>query len=445
MSVGIAAGIRQPQVNSLGGSNPLEFVKTMFDLRNMQQQYQSNLEAGQILAASPDLDTAIQTMRRSPNAAWMLQSMNNIREQQRTEADIRKLGAETTRTQFNNGVEAANFLGRFGSDDPATWAKQAASVQASLPKEAQGWFGDWASSVTAGDPRGFVQRRMASRAGAGMTAPEFYGVLGLLSPQTVRVPGALGGPDRVVQVGGLGGSPGAGNVIGGQQPATGFQMDQWKALQDRQNTLDNGVNVGMNTLATVNEAEELLKKIEPGTLSTTRAGLGALAKALGADEKTVSAISGAKNDIDAVQEYEKIALGNVFGSLNQSLPPGSRLNEREFTAQLRATPNPNMQRDAILRIYDLWKREMVSMQMEQKRLPTYMDQNQNNPAAAGFWNSQWTQERQRRGLTTPFRTMDGRGGIPAGDVLKLLSSPDPESRRAFDSHYGAGASARYLD
>lgn len=469
MALSIATQVHPAQVNTLGGVNPMELMRGMFEMRNMQQQYQSNIEAGQIMAASPDMETAIERLRQSPNSAWMLPMINQIREGQLTQAHIRQTQWETDLSKVHAGVQM--------STGPDSLDHNIADAKRNMMPE-NGWLADdihtslFSNLPTdpAGRAAGLEKNRVGLLIGSGLTTPEAYGAGGYAPPGMERVPGAMGGPDRVMQVGGVpmpgvspGGLPmpgGAGGGVpvpggsvpslgqsapAGPTPATGPQMQQWADLGEHKKAIDTSVDTGMGMLTGVNEAEQLLKRIQPGALSSIRAGLGSIAQSLNATPEQVRLITGAGNDIDAVQEYEKLVLGQVFGGLNQSLPPGSRLNEREFTAALRANPNPTMQRDAILRVYDNWKRNMVALRMEQNRLPQFMAQNANVPGAAGFWNSQWANEQQRRGLLSPFRTMDGKGGIPAGVVLKLLADPDKESREKFDKAYGPGASARYLD
>lgn len=430
---GIAAGVRVPQVNALGGSNPLEIIKTAFDLRNMQQQYEANLEAGQTLATSKDWNEAITRLGRSPNAAWQIPMINQLREGLRTQADIARLGAETQRTQFNTDTDRMNYA-ISTSTDPEDLARRVAGVPGlNNPTLAQ----DVLTSLTHGNPDSaeLERRKAALLIGTGKSTQEAYGAGGSVAPQVIQGPYGPGGAQQPRIVGGVGG-------VGVGGPPTGITPGEQRTQETRatelseyKGRLETSVENGSNLMASVSEAKEALErfKAQPGQSSYRH--LAELASTLGAPQDVVNAI--VHGDLAAVQEFEKLAASQAMTQLDLFLPQGSRANIREWEAFRASNPNIDMLPGAINKIYDFWARSHVKNRIELNALNDY----QAKGGDMERWRSKWQSELGRRGLLSPsFRGKDGT--IDPRAVLHLIDHP--ETAAMFDREYGPGLSKKYL-
>jgi hypothetical protein len=457
--MGIAAipmGTRvQPVGSALGNINPMEMMRSMYEMRNMQQQWNSNIEAGQITAASPDMDTAITNMQKSPNAAWMMPTISALQDQMRTRA-------ETTRTQIASGADAAHLIATT-APNAGTLHKMVADMGPQLGKAEQGYLGDFETAATAGitpdmtpeqQQAAFDKNIVGLRLGSGMTPDAAFQSVGTIPRQLYNVPnpmggttpGMAGGVPSIGQGGGGGGVGGVGFAPIAPPTATEPQLAQWKDLQTHKDSLDSQVQAGTQSMQNINEMDRLMKAFEPGSLTSLRTDAANLARSLGADAPTVQSIAGGKNDPAAVQEFTKLAYTQVMQQLQQSLPQGSRLNLMEYRDFVNANPTADMQRKAITSIFDNWRRTFVRMRMEQNSLTSFTNRYSQVPQAANMWGSYWQRQQQNKGLTDPvFRSADKKNGINAQDILNLLANPDPESRKIFDARHGSGSAAKYLD
>jgi hypothetical protein len=449
----IAMGTRVQPTNTLGGVNPMEMMHQMFELRNMQQQWNANTEAGQVLATSPDIDTAIDQLTKGPNAAWQIPMINQLREQQRTMAQIGQVQAETARTHLGTGVDALHAAISM-SADPFSLAQNIAHAKSRLDpgvaKETGGLFDDTQTSLTANLPpdpaaalREYQQRVIALKIGSGQATREAYGGLGYPEPQIVSVPDPQGGPARPWQLGGIPGAGGPGPLT--PQPSTGAQLEQTKTLEERQKALATDVNAGNSVMQNINKVEELLTKFDTSSLTDRRSSWAGLAQALGADQKQIDEIAG--GDLSSIQEANKYLYGTLIQRMDTAMPPGGRLNLPTTNAFMAAHPTIGMQEKAIKDIFDGWRRAQVTNVMQQRILGRYMNENAHVPGAAGMWPDHWQGIIQRKGLNDPHYYIPGSTteAIPPSVILDLLANDTPAVRKKIDDKYGPGTSARFLE
>jgi hypothetical protein len=202
---GISLGVKVPEP-----ANPLGMISTFATLQNtlnqnrlFQQTFAARKEIGQILATSPDIDTAAQRAFHSPTAApFAGEAFNAIRQMEQTMTDIQYKRAQTAgeqQKQAQDGLHAA--LGQALPaiiDNPtnATWDSVMGAQLKTLSPSARAAVGPALDSIRTSllsdlpdDPdqaKTVVKRRAAAIAlGSGFTPEAFGAVAGKPTTQNL--------------------------------------------------------------------------------------------------------------------------------------------------------------------------------------------------------------------------------------------------------------------
>lgn len=196
----IAAGTRTPQINPLGGTNPLEMMNTMMDLRNKQMQFNANIDAGQRYAAAGTPEEALRSLQTSPYAAYQIGLANQIREgmltaqritQSQAEtglagAQTQKVGIEAGRAQYQTDWEKVQNAVRMAHDQQS-FQEAMAGVTPTLSPENKHLADDISKSIWDNDPATFTKNLTGWRMSNGMGAADAaaLAVGGIPTTQTI--------------------------------------------------------------------------------------------------------------------------------------------------------------------------------------------------------------------------------------------------------------------
>lgn len=168
----------------LGQVNPLEMMRNMFELRNMQTQYQANMRAGQIWATSPTADAALEGMRQDPLSAFMLPQATSAMEQQRTAADVAATQARMQQTQQQVDFEKVKFAVQGGTNQAET-LKLLSDAEATAAPANKAVLGHIYDSLAGpmSDAEFANKRRGLLQSVGGLGAREAFGTQGLPPPE----------------------------------------------------------------------------------------------------------------------------------------------------------------------------------------------------------------------------------------------------------------------
>lgn len=251
MGVGAITSITEGQRQQPGLTDPFQMVNQAMALRQNMQTWNSQQEAGRILAASPDMDTAVATMSKSPNAAWMLPTINQMREIQHTEAQIGETQARTGQIGLNTAMDRMKTNILMNPNDPQGFMNgYDAMMQDMSPlelKENGKYMQSIHDSLLSGLPadgdkarKMFAQRVIALRLGAGMTPDAVFQSYGVPAASYGEVPadpvtgapgmGVRGGMNSLFGPSGSGGGAGGGDASGGAVVGPGGQPMGGNAL-----------------------------------------------------------------------------------------------------------------------------------------------------------------------------------------------------------------------
>lgn len=399
-------------------SDPFSLVNQAMQLRQNMQNWNSQQEAGRILAASPDMDTAVATMTKSPNAAWMLPTINQMREVQRTEAQIAQTQAATGQIGLNTAMDRFKNTVLMNPNDPKGFMNGFdAMLQSMSPLEIQenGKYLQAArSSLLDGLPsdqtaasKMFAQRVIALRLGAGMTPEAAYQTYGVPAPSYEELPadpatgaprfGIVGGlnalfaPGTSVPRTGLGGTappggdasggaivgpggqpmggalgvPGATNVISGPTTAQSKRLEKTGDVQQDMTDYSLGAPHMLNAMNTM---YDMIKEFKAGGGATMWQNIAQKLQAIGAPDSLVKDIG--NGNLAASEAFSAIVRQFSTGMMKDAVgQTGAGRLRIEAEAFLKAL-NPDSDPRAIIEI----------MNNEQRNLRMHLDQAQNWPA-----------------------------------------------------------------
>ncbi len=390
-AIPLAAG----QGNSMLGGNPMGMFQGFAQIQNMlnqnrmfQQTFAAQNAAGEIMATSPDMATALQRMQGSGMGAFMIPTMNAVREYQKTTAEL----AGAYQTQSNSGMEAyskglAAVYANPGNAEEL-WNEAAVRGMANLSPEAKAGAAPY---IKAGqqaifdnlpaDPAArsqmIQQRVLGQMAGAGIGPDTLYGLTGRMKPTFETAVGLQGQPIPFVAGGSpFGGGPGApagagggnammggGGAAGGGVPMsplgftgpTTYGASRYKQISDAADTLDSTVRQGQNTMEVIQEARNALQSFKPGGLASTYQQVAQFAQGLGASPALVDRIG--NGDLGASQEFNKLMLQAVIPQIRQGLEgTAGRLAVQEFNAYLERNPNIETDPRTINQMFNWWEK-----------------------------------------------------------------------------------------
>jgi hypothetical protein len=232
MGVGAVVGIVNPLAANRAQTasvDPFQMMNQMADFRQKQYQFQAQQRAGQIISQSPDLPTAINSIRQDPEAGWMLPYMQSMYEMGRTNAETNRANAQTQQVQFDTGIHAlqvgaanAAAFGKNGADGARYIRDAPANLNPETQREVSGPMNDIATAMADGNPdrAGMAQRLTAWMLASGAVSPgQAYGAFQSPPPQVVEGFDPSGARVSIPYGGSLG--PIMGGTQAGGAPATG--------------------------------------------------------------------------------------------------------------------------------------------------------------------------------------------------------------------------------
>jgi len=113
----------------------------------------------------------------------------------------------------------------------------------------------------------------------------------------------------------------------------------------QQEQVDTNAAAATQGRATVAQMVDALKGFDPNAAAPLRMDLAAAAQAMGAPDAMVKGIAG--GDLNAMQEFGKLAYGNSISQLRAFMGSGQRLTQTELLGNYANSPNPALQRAAI--------------------------------------------------------------------------------------------------
>lgn len=403
---------------SMSMGDPFQMVNQAMQLRNNMQTWNSQQEAGRILAASPDMDTAVNTMSKSPNAAWMLPTINQMRTIQQTEAEIAKANAATGQIGLDTSFTRLKNTMLMNPNDPLGFVKGLQAMRENMSPLELKMNGKYIDSVEQslmeGLPQGddpasqakaaqmFNQRMIAFRMGAGMTPQQAYGTVGAIAPSFEQLPPGRMGEERMGVVGGLGGGPGgmdttgsgiSGNMLGGTGVITG-PSEPWlqrigKPTEAVQSEIQDNSMHAPGLLNTMKIMYDSLKDFQAGGGATAMMNWGQRLQALRRVTGGLipqSLVDAAGNDNLAQSQVFSAEIKRfVTDQMRQAVAgtgAGRIRNEVEaFLNSMKETTDPNA-------IIKLMNQQMYSLRVaadQANQWPGYMQKVEaNDPSVAGM-------------------------------------------------------------
>jgi hypothetical protein len=199
MGVGSVVGIVNPLAANRGQvaqADPFAMMNQMADFRNKQFQFQAQQRAGQLIASSPDLPSAINAIRQDPMAGWMMPYMESMYRMGQTSAETNLANSRTQQTQFDTGMHAlqvgasnAAAFGKNGQDAARYILDAPSNLSPETQKAISGPMGDLATAMADGNPdrAGVAQRLTGWLLASGAVSPaQAYGAFGSPPPQVVE-------------------------------------------------------------------------------------------------------------------------------------------------------------------------------------------------------------------------------------------------------------------
>jgi len=453
-----------------------ETARTQTETQTLQQALAAKEGIGHILATSPDLNTAMTSISRSPYAAFAPEVLTNL-------AHYNLLGKQAAQTQLNTQNTAygmAIHAITAGLYDPKTVPKyMQAARQASMTgdptidRNTGQFFQQLEHSLFDGIPADNPQaaantyRRRAAGILMQTTSPEqasramfpetgMTNTGGAIVP-TLREPAAFGGqleaagqpipltlPPQVVHGTGPGGQPvttPAGGAYGTPMLA-GPTVTEHQYLGARggdiaqyQSNLDKNVQGSFALLQNLQEQSSALQNFKAGAGATTYMKVAQMAQAIGAPQQLVDQI--AHGNLGAMQEYQKLAVNNIANQIRQQLT-GSPIAEREFSTFLANYPTINTDPRAIYRMEDFMTRMYYYQAAEQKAMEDFVDRGGN----LSDWPSRWQKEARKGGYDKLLPSSMAFQHVTPGAISILMANPKTAAK--FDEHFGKGLAEELL-
>ena len=478
-----ALGIQGPNANPLevigGAAKTIEGITSM---QTARQQYAARQKAGQILATSPDLDTAIDQMYKDPTVGpFAGEIINLVRQGQLAQTQIQ--GEQ--QTQAMNGIAAVMKALPGAVADPKLLPGLVNSQLAGLSKVARDRAEPAVKAVLSSlldglpnDPKeatAMYRQRLAGLATSASVGSDVFGtaagrpqqidvggkivpgmvspttgaftpagdVLGkTLPPQILQGPYGEEGAQTATPVGGAygtgegrGGAPTTANTRSGQAPSGGgprpmasgpgmttqtYLTNRGTTMAKYQEALDNVVQNGSNIMTTVDEARNALQDFKPGAGSSVYARLASVAQAFGAAPELVDKIG--NGDLAASQEFNKLMVNTTMGQIRTQLEGigGSRLSQQEFDTFQKNNPNIDTDPRAIDKIFNFWTRIYNRDATEQSQLNEYLEKG----GKLSQWPAEWQKRARQLGFFKPEIKSTVRGeGAPTPEGAPRQAKP----------------------
>jgi hypothetical protein len=422
----VALGIRPPEAPA----SPLATVGAFANIQNalnqnrlFQQTFAARQQAGEIMAQSPDLETGLSNLMRSPAAPFMGEFLNQVRSSQLAQA------------QYQGAIQgqARDIMGDFGKgllpliSDPGQWSSIVQSKLAQTAPEARGAVAEAMNNTRTALMDGLqnmppsqqiseLNKRVAAWAlASGQNPDAIYAAMGTVPPQIIQRQ-VGGGATQPVVVGGLAGAgpqPAGGGGLGQLSPPTltksqeGYTTERGQKMSSYEENLDTSVLNNQLARRNMQEIVDAAHTAATGGGAETYMRLGQALQALGVSNKTVDAW--ANGSLAASQVIDKVSLGNAMSSLRQQIPPGSRANITEFMAYLQKNPNISTDPRAMLQVFNYWNSIYDKDKAEQQALDKY----KSTGGDITRWPATWANSpyMQRWSPTTPF-SGEGIRGVP---------------------------------
>lgn len=469
----IALQVQTPQPAAFGGfaSNPLAAINMLSEIQLranqnqlFQQQIQSRAKAGQIMAASPDVESGLQNILKDPQASiYAADYIASLRSAQKTLLEMQGL----QQTQSTTGLEATTKALAGAYNDPSMLPALITSQLRTLSPVARDRVTPAVTDLTTSllngldmsSPQGIAQYRsrlLGLMTGSGFNADIIRGMAGTVAPSVSYQPTGPGG-ELQPQVAGTGffGQPATASVVGpqgGGMLGTGgtaaspsgapggmnsgnalgavpvgpsnisrtYQDERGKAMSEYQQSLDNDVKGGYMIMQTINEANDAKLNFKPGGGAAVYQKIAEFAQALGADQNLVDKIG--NGDLSASQEFNKLMVNSVLAQIKAQLPVGSKLNQQEFKIFEDRNPNINTDPRAIEKIFQFWTKLYNRSSEEQAALTQAIKQ-------PGFnisdWPSMWNRIAREKGYSSPFPGSAAAPQAPSPTAPPSRTSPRP--------------------
>lgn len=471
-------------------SDPFALVNQAMQLRQNMQNWNSQQEAGRILAASPDMDTAVATMTKSPNAAWMLPTINQMREVQRTEAQIAQTQAATGQIGLNTAMDRFKNTVLMNPNDPKGFMNGFdAMLQSMSPLEIQenGKYLQAArSSLLDGLPsdqtaasKMFAQRVIALRLGAGMTPEAAYQTYGVPAPSYEELPadpatgaarfGMVGGlnslfaPGTSVARTGLGGTAAPGDTSGGAivgpggvptggalgvPGATGVitgptasDTERFKKAGEVQQDMTDATRGAPQMLNSMNTMYNMLKEFRAGGGADMWQRLAMQAQKWGMPDKLVQDLG--NGSLSATEAFSAIsrqfATGMMKDAVGQTGAGRLRIEAEAFLKSLNTETDPRA-------IIELMNNEKRSLQMSIDQAQNWPKFNQmfanKDPSIKGYVPADyltWWGDNRGKEFGKSFAGYD----LNPYDVSKVQGGSPPAAKAGIPDQWQGGNQFRY--
>lgn len=486
----------QAQVPQFAAQNPIQTLGSLAVMQNQlnqarlfQQTFAAKMQMGQMIASSPDLDTAFNNITKSGLVGYAPELALMVKQMHQAEVGI----AGEQQKQVGTALEGAQKYTAMAFNNPAMMPqvqKMALdSLPANAPPAARAALNDYFTAITSGVQPGmtpqqatgtFQSNAIGAMTSAGIPAPTQQMVTGetglaplggSLQPYYRAPIGAGGGltptgpglpmtlspqvtePGRLI-VGGAAGTGGGGGLAapgasaapasaaapvytGGMSPGQlAYTTDRGKDMAGYQKNLDSTVSSMYGVMQNIQEAQKAMTAFRPGGGADVYARVAQIAQAFGAPQDLVDKIG--NGNLASTQEFQKLMVNNVMGQIRQQLPSGSRLAQYEFQQFQRNNPNIDTDPRAIGKIFSFWGNLYNQAHSEQSGLNSFL-------AAPGAdisrWPATWQNEAIKRGYINPGQeglvgpgaygsateTKGGTAGTTASAGPAAASSPVPTS------------------
>jgi hypothetical protein len=422
ISLGATGAVSAPPINPLDMVGKFATIQNQINQNQLfQQTFAARKAAGQILATSPDMESAISELQKNPlTGPFAADTIASLRASQlaltQVQGEQQKQAKEgldgvlkgvgpsllTDPSQFSPTVDA--FMKTLS---PSAEAR----VRPAIESLKQAWTSNLPSDPAQAKSM-FTQRVMGTLTSSGYTPEMLSNIIGKPMTQDTgggvaygtQAPAQLGGgftpanglaktlaPTTVTGPSGPGGATttkiiGGGNPLAMQVPGAGsdgtvlagptqaqaeYNTGRTKDIIDHEKNLDDNVKNGAQLRKNVSEVVDAMKSATTGGGAETYTKLGSLLQAIGVKNETVD--KWANGSLAKSQVIDKVALQNSMSQLKQQLTGvgGSRLNAQEFVAYLNKNPNLTTDPRAALEVFNLWQKFYDRDKVEQQMLDKF--------------------------------------------------------------------------
>lgn len=136
--------------------------------------------------------------------------------------------------------------------------------------------------------------------------------------------------------------------------------------------------------ATVKQMLDALGQFNPNAGAPARQKIAEVLQAAGASDDTVQKVAGGQ--LDAMQEFTKLAFGNSVSNLRALVGPGQRISQLEMITNYKQSPNPSIQRAAAQTMLEM-QDGAYRWAQDRNDAATQWNADHRDPAAFnGWWN-----------------------------------------------------------